>query len=224
MQDGRMTLMKTRNIVFSAIWGIVLCCNRVSAAVVIQTESTSDLGASLSFNQFDTALGQLDEIVVNTASTLTSDGSFSNTGRTTATAQTILSGTYTVDLPNTSITSPTENINSGVLDIPSHQTVTWGPLSASTSTHNVFNLETDLVQYEGNGTFDVDADEIVNNSGFRTGTGSTMICDMACLDVTIYYCYTPVAMPEASTIWSGVAALGVICLAIGHRPRKPSLN
>ena len=75
--------------------------------------------------------------------------------------------------------------------------------------------------YEGNGTFDVDADETVGNSGFRTGTGSTMICDSATLNVEIEYCYAPtVAAPEASAVWGGAAALAAVCGAVIANRRK----
>lgn len=205
-----MTLMRIRKIAFLSLLGIALCSTRAWAAVVIQTESTTDLDALLTFNQFNPALGQLSEVVIVTSSTLRSSGSFSNTGRSTSTARTILDATYTLDLPNDTVTSPNEHIDTGILHIPSHDTLKWGPLSASMSTHDAFTLLSDLIAYQGNGTFDVAANIDININSSRSGTGTTTICNAANLEVTLYYCYIPnIAIPEASTLWGGLIAVGI---------------
>lgn len=215
-----------------AVAGSLLAVNQATAAMVLGPTVTTtpvpstltDWSSSLTFPQFNPALGTLDSVTLALQSGLVTTLTVENTGGATS------SGTVRTELVLTP-TDPLNQIPAGdpltvdymtpkqSFTLAGGQGITLPQMSASGNSANTYTAGLILSEFTGNGSINLGLSTVTYTLLSYNG-GNSYSSQVTTADATgsVTYDYTA-AVPEPSTYLAGLSALGMLGL-VGWRKRK----
>lgn len=199
-----------------------------TASTPIVGQTTFNFSDSLTFPQFDPALGTLTSISFTLNGSASADQKFENLSGTGGTVVTISTGTMSLFRPNNTalvvtIPSLTNSIAAaqfdGSIDFAGTSGHTYATTSFSNSDTQVYSGGADLLLFTGNGTIALPFTAVGNSSGSGTANLITQFGLAGAATATVQYNFTPTVVPEAST-YGSIGAVAIVGFLGYRRSRR----